>query len=231
MDFLAILRAKLTAFGELLTADVDLSTPVPHCGDWTFYDLVDHVCRGNEWVVTAVAEQRGDEQGTPAPRDPVELRPWFDATATALVTALSVDPATEAWTFTRSAPRTVGFWRRRRAHETAMHLWDAQDALGKGEPFESELAADGIAEVFDMFAPRMIDRKLAPAPETAIQVRANDIGRIWVYGPGEPIAEIAAPVSDLLLLLWQRKASTDPEFSWQGDRVSGERVLEGPLTP
>lgn len=231
MDFLAILRAKLTAFGELVTPDVDLSTPVPHCGDWTLYDLVDHVGRGNQWVVTAVAENRGNEQGNPAPRDPAELRTWFEATAEAIVTSLAVDPATEAWTFTRLAPRTVGFWRRRRAHETAMHLWDAQETLGKTQPLEPDLAADGIAEVFDLFAPRMIDRGLATAPENAIQVRANDIGQTWTYGLGEPIAEIAGPASDLVLLLWQRKASSDVEFAWQGDQAAGEQVLAGPLTP
>src|SRR3546814_3794594 len=49
MDYLALLCAKLTAFGELITADTELTAPVPSCGDWVFYDLVDHVGRGNLW--------------------------------------------------------------------------------------------------------------------------------------------------------------------------------------
>lgn len=112
-----------------------------------------------------------------------------------------------------------------------MHLWDGQEALGIVEPFEADLAADGIAEVFEMFAQRMVDRGLATQPEAAITVRATDTGQSWTFGPGEPIAEVAGSASDLLLLLWQRKASADPEFSWQGDRAAGERVIAGPLTP
>ncbi len=231
MDFLAILRDRLTAFGELITADVDLTAPVPTCGDWTLHDLVEHMGRGNQWVVTAVAELRGNDDGEPAPHDPAELRAWFDRTSDALVTALSADPATQAWTFTRLAPRTVGFWRRRRTHETVMHLWDAQFALGTAAPIDAALADDGIAEVFDMFAQRMIDRGLATPPEAAVQVRSTDTGTIRTYGKGEPTAEIAAPAADLLLLLWQRKPSSDPAFAWQGDRESGESVLAGPLTP
>ncbi|WP_067698735.1 maleylpyruvate isomerase family mycothiol-dependent enzyme [Nocardia jejuensis] len=231
MDFLAVLREKLTAFGALIEPEVDLAAPVPSCGDWTFHDLVEHVGQGNMWVVTAVAELRGDNAGEPAPRDAVELRAWYDATAAAIAESLAADPETEAWTFTRSQPRTVGFWRRRRAHETLMHLWDGRNALGKADPFDPELADDGIAEVFELFAPRMIDRGLATAPEVALRVRATDTGRDRIYGPGAPVAEISGTASDLLLTLWQRVPASDPVLTWSGDRAAGERVLAGPLVP
>ncbi|WP_330183673.1 maleylpyruvate isomerase family mycothiol-dependent enzyme [Nocardia sp. NBC_01503] len=229
MDYLALLCAKLTEFGELITPETDLAAPVPSCGDWTFYDLTDHLGQGNMWVVTAVAELRGDYQGAPAPKDAVALREWYDETADAIVAALSADPEQEAWTFTRSMPRTVGFWRRRRALETLMHLWDGQHALGEAEAFATDLAVDGINEVFELFAPRMIDRGLAAAPEAALRVRATDIAESWIYGPGEPVAEIAGTASDLLLALWQRLPANDPALAWGGDRVAGEKVLAGPL--
>lgn len=50
-------------------------------------------------------------------------------------------------------PRTVAFWRRRRAHETLMHLWDGQNTFGPADPFDTDLAVDGITEVFELFAP------------------------------------------------------------------------------
>ncbi|MTE11226.1 maleylpyruvate isomerase family mycothiol-dependent enzyme [Nocardia aurantiaca] len=231
MNFLAILSEKLKEFGELLTPGADVNTPVPSCGDWTLYDLVDHVGQGNLWVVTAVAEGRGDLQGEPAPKDPAALRAWYDGTAEAIVEALSVDPETPAWTFTSQLPRTVGFWQRRRAQETLMHLWDAQEALGAAEAFEPDLAADGISEVFELFAPRMIKRGLATEPEVAVRVRATDTGQSWTYGPGTPVAEIAGTASDLLLALWQRKPAKDAAFTWQGNWAAGERVLAGPLVP
>ncbi|TCJ99050.1 maleylpyruvate isomerase family mycothiol-dependent enzyme [Nocardia alba] len=231
MDYLALLCAKLTAFGELITADTDLTARVPSCGDWTFYDLVDHVGNGNLWVVTAVTELRGDAEGEPAPKDPVALREWYESTADAMVSTLSANEDQQAWTFTRSMPRTVGFWRRRRAHETLMHLWDGQHTLGEADPFDPDLAVDGIDEVFTLFAPRMIQRGLAAAPEVALRLRATDTGSDWTYGPGESVAELTGTASDLLLALWARKTGDDPQLRWDGDRAAGERVLAGPLVP
>ncbi|MEV6095437.1 maleylpyruvate isomerase family mycothiol-dependent enzyme [Nocardia sp. NPDC051981] len=231
MDFVAILREKLSELGELITPGADLAAPVQSCGDWTFYDLVDHVGQGNLWVVTGIREGRGDYQGEPAPKDPVELRAWYDETTQALLEAVSVAPETPAWTFTKLLPRTVGFWQRRRAQETLMHVWDGKNALGIAEEFDPAQAADGIAEVFELFAPRMIQRGLASEPEVAIRVRAADTGESWTYGPGTPVAEISGTASDLLLALWQRKPANDAALTWQGNWAAGERVLAGPLVP
>ncbi|WP_216896309.1 maleylpyruvate isomerase family mycothiol-dependent enzyme [Nocardia alni] len=231
MDYLAVLRAKLAEFGALIDGPLDLSTRVPGCGDWTFYDLADHLGNGNLWVAVGVREGRGDHHGEPAPREVDRLRGWFDDTAEALVAALSTDPRTPAWTFTSQMPRTVGFWQRRRMHETLMHLWDGQDALGRAASFEPELAADGIAEVFELYAPRMIKHGAAAAPDTAIRIHASDTGGDWIYGPGEPSAELSGPAADLLLGLWGRRSLSDPVLGWSGDRVAGERALSGPLVP
>lgn len=231
MNYLALLRTELTTFGELITDDVDLSAPVTTCGDWTFYDLVDHLGRGNQWVVTAVTELRGDDDGRPAPKDPAALRKWYDESADALAATLSADPEQEAWTFTRAMPRTVGFWRRRRAHETLMHRWDGQHALGEAEPFERAIAEDGIDEVFELFAPRMVHRGLATEPDVALRIRTTDTDRCWTYGPGEPVAELAGTASDLLLALWARIPPDDQGLRWDGDRAAGLSVLAGPLVP
>ncbi|MFC4126687.1 maleylpyruvate isomerase family mycothiol-dependent enzyme [Nocardia rhizosphaerae] len=231
MDFLTILRERLDEFGSLVTGATDLATPVPSCGDWSFYDLVDHVGQGNLWVVTAVRELRGDHHGPPAPKDAAALRAWYEDTAEALVTALSADPDQEAWTFTRSMPRTVGFWRRRRAHETVMHLWDATAALGSATPIDPAFATDGIAEVFELFAPRMIQRGLATEPAVALRIHTTDTGGDWTYGPGTPVAELAGTAADVLLTLWARKQADDPALTWSGDRAAGAAVLSGPLVP
>ncbi|GAB2528440.1 maleylpyruvate isomerase family mycothiol-dependent enzyme [Nocardia heshunensis] len=231
MDFMAVLREKLSEFGELITPEADLAAPVPSCGDWTFYDLADHVGQGNMWVVTAIAEGHGNYQGEPAPKDPVALRDWYDRIAKTMLESLSVDPATPAWTFTSQLPRNVGFWQRRRAQETLMHVWDGQDALGVAEEFEPHLAADGIIEVFELFAPRMIKRGLAKEPEAAVSVHTTDTGDSWTYGPGAPVAEISGTAADLLLALWGRKNLDDAALTWQGNWAAGARVLTGPLVP
>ena len=70
--YLAHLRHDLEGFQECLAGD--LAAPVRPCGDWTLYDLADHLGRGNMWAAVAVTEQRGDYEGPAAapqvPGDP-----------------------------------------------------------------------------------------------------------------------------------------------------------------
>jgi uncharacterized protein (TIGR03083 family) len=228
MDYLVELRRELDVFGAVL--DGDLSAPVEHCGDWRLVDLAVHMGAGNLWVVAAVQEGHGDSYDEDAaPRDRAALKAWYAKTADALVQALSVDPSTEAWTF--FPPHTVGFWRRRRSQETLMHRWDAEHALGSTTPMDPALAADGVAEVFDTMALRMISKGAATYPEQAVRITASDSGRCWAYGTGEPIAEVSGTAEDLLLMLWGRKPWDAESVTWAGDREAGLGVLAGPLVP
>lgn len=238
-DFFSILRSELDAYADLLVGltKQDLERPVPSCAPWTLYELTDHLGNGNLWVTTAVQEGHGrnDKERT-APHDPVSLHTWFLSTVDQITTALDTDAETGAWTFSALMPRTVGFWHRRRAHETRMHRWDAENALGgRPEAFEAGLAGDAVTEVFELFAPRMIERGLAAAPEAALVLRATDLGRSWRYGPGEGVAgaeaEVAGTASDLALMLWSRIGTDAGGLVWSGDREAGERVLRGPLVP
>ncbi|MFF2026210.1 maleylpyruvate isomerase family mycothiol-dependent enzyme [Streptomyces sp. NPDC058171] len=228
MDYLGELRRELDAFGAAL--DGDLSAPVEHCGGWKLVDLAVHMGAGNLWVVDAVREGHGDgyDEGA-APRDRAGLKAWYAESADALVQALSVDPSAGAWTF--HPPHTVGFWRRRRSQETLMHRWDAEHALGAPKPMDAALASDGIAEVFDTMAPRLVAGGAATLPERAVRITATDTGRRVTYGPGEPIAELSGTAEDLLLVLWGRKPRDTASVTWAGDREAGLGVLAGPLVP
>ncbi|NEA39600.1 maleylpyruvate isomerase family mycothiol-dependent enzyme [Streptomyces sp. SID11385] len=228
MDHLKALRHELDAFDSAL--DGDLSARVAHCGDWSLADLAVHRGAGNLWVVTAVRKRhgRGYDEGA-APRERDALREWHARSARDLVAALSADPATEAWTF--SPPRTVAFWLRRRAQETLMHRWDAEHARGATSPMDPALAADGVAEVFDTMAPRMVSRGAAVPPARAVRLTATDTGDAWVHGPGEPVAEVAGPAEGLLLMLWGRKPRDHASLTWAGDRAAGAEALSGPLVP
>ncbi|WP_214415866.1 maleylpyruvate isomerase family mycothiol-dependent enzyme [Sphaerisporangium fuscum] len=225
--YLLHLRRELDAFRTCL--DGDLSAPVVHCGDWTLRDLAGHLGGGNLWAARAVTERRGDYQRPEPPQDGAELRRWYEEAAETLLDALDTDPSTEAWTFW--PPHTVGFWQRRRCQETLIHLWDAENALGEPRPFDLELAADGVAEVFDTMAPRQVARGRSAPPAHAIRLHATDAGTSWTYGPGDPVAEIEATAETLLLMLWGRIPSTDPEIAWSGDQEAAQKTLNGPLTP
>lgn len=233
-DFLALLRSELDAYAALLAdlTKADLERPVPSCAPWDVYELTDHVGNGNLWVTTAVREGHGrNDRERTAPHDPASLHTWFQSTVEEIFAALDVHPETEAWTFSSHQPRTVGFWQRRRAHETRMHRWDAENALGTAEPFEPALAADAVSEVFELFAPRMIQRGLAAEPAAALKVTATDVGQSWTYGPGAPVAELSGSASDLALRLWNRLGADAPGLAWSGDRAAGERVVAAPLVP
>ena len=226
-SYLTHLRQDLDAFAGCLGAD--LSTPVEHCGDWTLYDLADHHGRGSLWTVAAVTERRGDHQPPPAPRDPVALRAWFDDATNQLVSALSADPATQAWTI--YPPPTVGFWRRRRCLEALVHRWDAEHALAMATPIDSELAVDGIAEVVDTMAPRQIQRGRAAEPQHAVRFAATDTGGSWILGPGDPVATASAAAADLLLMLRGRLPPQGAAIRWDGDAEAAQAVLSEPLVP
>ncbi|GAB2614952.1 maleylpyruvate isomerase family mycothiol-dependent enzyme [Streptomyces capparidis] len=220
------LRRELDAFRACL--DGDLSAPVEHCPGWRLRDLAGHLGRGNLWAAAAVTEGHGDLRPPPPPTDDAALRRWFDETAAVLLAALDTDPAAPAWTF--HPPHTAGFWQRRRLLETLVHRWDAELALGAPGPLDPGLAGDGVAEVFDTMAPRQVARGRARPPGRAIRLRATDTGEEWTYGPGAPVAELAATAEELLLALWGRLAADDPAITWSGDREAARTVLAGPLT-
>jgi uncharacterized protein (TIGR03083 family) len=227
MDYLALLDRELAAFEACLGGD--LSAPVEHCGDWTLYDLADHLGRQNLWAAAAVTEQRGDYEPRPAPRDPAELAAWFNGTGSVLLAALDADPSATAWTI--APPPTVGFWQRRRCHETLVHRWDAEHALGVAGPLDPALADDGVAEVIDTMTPRQVRLGRTAAPAHAVGMHATDTGSLRTLGPGDPVAIVSGTAADLLLLLWGRLAADDPAVSWDGDRELARSVLAGALVP
>jgi len=226
-SYLDHLRRELGAFEACL--DGDLSARVEHCGDWTLYDLADHLGRDNLWVAVAVTEQRGDHDAPAAPRDQAALKAWFGDTADVMLAALDTDPSAPAWTI--APPPTVGFWQRRRCQETLVHRWDAEHALGMGGRLDPTLATDGVAEVIDTMAPRQIRLGRISAPPHAVRLTATDVPSSWVLGPGDPVATIRATAADLLLLLWRRLPADDPAIAWAGDREAAMVTLDRSLVP
>ena len=114
-----------------------------------------------------------------------------------------------------------------------MHRWDAQHALGRpAEPIEAGFAADAVTEVFELFAPRMIQRGLAAEPRD--RAEADRDRRRPAPGstdPATPVSEVAGTASDLALMLWGRIGLDAPQLAWSGDRAAGERVVRAPLVP
>ena len=129
---------------------------VPPCPGWTMADLVAHMASGN-WRVATLVETRSLE---PLPREfPAEtpatdqLLAWYRASTDQLLEVLAAtEPGAPVWTFVPE--RSAAFWALRRANETAVHRWDAEQASGIGRPIAAPLAVDGIDETLEIFSRR-----------------------------------------------------------------------------
>ncbi|HYN94371.1 MAG TPA: maleylpyruvate isomerase family mycothiol-dependent enzyme [Pilimelia sp.] len=226
-DFwLAALRADGPAFHAAVSAAA-VDTAVPSCPGWTVPDLVRHLGSIYLWVGTHVT--RG-VTGAPATRR-AELSPsapdwpaaadWWAAEHARLLTLLdSLDPDLPAWNWAPQAKKAA-FWHRRMAHETAVHRWDAQLAVGEAEPLEAKSAADGVSEVLDTCLPG--GRRRGPTDrQGVVHLAATDLAQEWyvrLRGEGLALldtgtlfdsddhhtrAEARGTASDLLLALYGR---------------------------
>ncbi len=145
-----------------------------------------HVGRG----VTTAPEPRSTEPVTASVAE-------FDERYAALVSLLdALDPEMPAWNWAPQSKR-VGFWHRRMAHETAVHRWDAQMAVGLTEPLEAKLAADGVIEVLDTWLPA--GRGRCPSRANGmVALSASDLEQTW-YVRLRPNGGVALLDTDTLL--------------------------------
>ncbi|GAA1804763.1 maleylpyruvate isomerase family mycothiol-dependent enzyme [Planosporangium flavigriseum] len=189
--WVAGLRAEGAAFRAAVGQEGVLTAPVPSCPDWTIEDLVRHLGGVYRWVAGHVGRGTTGHPGqldvSDTPTGPAVLSWWDDQFAKTLKLLDWLDPALPAWNWAPQ-PKKAEFWHRRLAHETAVHRWDAQIAVGLSEPIEAKLAADGITEVLDSWLPA--GRRRGPLDRHGvIALRATDLAEVWnVRLRGEGIA-------------------------------------------
>ncbi|MCE3555563.1 SCP2 sterol-binding domain-containing protein, partial [Pseudonocardia sp. RS11V-5] len=125
--------------------------------------------------------------------------------------------------------RSAAFWARRFAHETLLHRADA--ALAAGTPFvvDPEVALDALDEWMELdvlpqhFDLRPEKRELL-APGRTLALEATDADTAWFVdlsgpvitwrrGTGEAAVTVRAPLTELLLLVYQRRDGTGPAVS------------------
>ncbi|UQW99909.1 maleylpyruvate isomerase family mycothiol-dependent enzyme [Streptomyces sp. RerS4] len=224
----------LAGEGELL-ADVaeraGVETPVPTCPGWRVADLLRHTGAVHRWATGFVAD--GLVEPVPFPDGPelpgAELLPWFREGHATLVRTLTDAPADlMCWTFLPTAPPSpVAFWARRQAHETTVHRFDAQSALGAEAgfafgPVGARFAEDGVDELLTGFHARPRSRVRTEEPRV-LRVRASDTGAVWTVhlsrepartvrgDTGEPAdCEVTGEAAWLYAALWNRLPLTGP---------------------
>ncbi|WP_309113838.1 maleylpyruvate isomerase family mycothiol-dependent enzyme [Saccharothrix sp.] len=195
--------------------------PVPGCPGMTVDDLVRHVGSVHRLVTRWVTRGSRPREW---PRDPNGADPvdWYRIGAASLIAVLDPARASEPAATWCPWDRTLGFWLRRMAHETAVHRVDAQAAAGLAAPLDHALAVDGIEEVLRLW----LGCHLPPAAHRdglAITLRVP--GREWTVAlhehvvdfcaTADPAAVVSGSASAVDLWLWGRVPES--ELSVEGD--------------
>ncbi|WP_191089685.1 maleylpyruvate isomerase family mycothiol-dependent enzyme [Nesterenkonia ebinurensis] len=185
--------------------DAALASPVAACPRWGIRDLAVHLGRTHLWATQILdgADPRDRPQDEPSPDE--SLAAWYGAVAEKMRKALAeAGPDKPCWTLVKEQ-RTAVFWQRRQVHETVVHLWDAQHALGRSAEMDPVLAFDGVAEVAEVMYPRMLRaERVSPLPKQLV-LTATDLDTVPVkIGDAERSLMVRASAAELLLLVWHR---------------------------
>lgn len=195
-----------------------LAAPVPHIEGWTVHSVIGHtgwICRYVDRCLDTAPDSPPARSSVPEPPAGADVLPWFEEGRNLITTRLDVtDPDTmhPSWT----GPQPASWWMRRLANEASMHRWDAYAAIDSPDPIDARLAADGIEEVLDVFAPQRLLFDELDADGATIHLHATDVddgewtirfgadGLEWNQAHEKGDVAARGPVSDLLLLLWSR---------------------------
>jgi uncharacterized protein (TIGR03083 family) len=238
IDFLDHLARESARFAQAI-GEAQPGALVPSCPGWTADDLLWHLGEVQWFWGTVVRDRLTGEQAEarmpPRPGDRAALAAFYRRASRDLGEALAaVPPDTAAWTW--SPDQTVGFIRRRQAHEALIHRVDAELTAGDRTPMDPGLSADGVDEALRvMYGGAPGWGTFTPEPGSTVRLATSDTGDAWLVtvgwftgtdpadgtrydqadirsagsDPGEPAAaEVRATAADLDCWLWHRPAFT-----------------------
>ncbi|WP_236788738.1 maleylpyruvate isomerase N-terminal domain-containing protein [Amycolatopsis sp. GM8] len=232
--FLDALGAEVELLlGAARTASPDIT--VPSSPLFTVGEVVRHLGGGYRvarlWLTEGHAPQ--EWQRNPAPRQSTE--DYLRTGLVALMREFSVhapDSYAASWW---PADHTYGFWRRRMAHETTIHRYDVQDAVGTypGEVAE-DFAIDGVDEALVVwFGQRLSMIGLSGTARHSVGVSTG--GHHWIARAGPGFTEawrcsaeeaaradglVTAPPWHLYLWMWGRLPLREVEWSGDEDAIA-----------
>lgn len=203
----------------LAAARRDLRAPVPSCPGWDVETLVAHVARIYTYVAQQARSAERVPDDPPVPGGEALLDFFAEAHAALLLVLRETPTDAAAWNWSRSAPDTAAFWRRRMAMETTVHRWDAQSAAGTPDPIPAWLACDGVCEMIDIFLAMRRGRAkeditgsvhlhatdpVDGVPSEWVVVLGPRGATAWHEGHEKGDAAVRGTASDLMLAVWQR---------------------------
>ncbi len=212
--YVAQLKANAVRLWEV--AGDELDAAVPSCPGWQVSDVLEHV--GHVYLHKVACTRLGR---APDPWPPEELadqkpaavfREGYDQLLDVFATHEPDDPSHTWW----PPDKSVGFWMRRMALETAVHRVDVELALGGPTPVDADLALDGIDELLVLMLAGDEWAQHGTAEPVDETVRVTSAGRSWTVvldaravtvdrsADGDVAVEVTGRPSDLYLWLWGR---------------------------
>ena len=256
--------AYLAAFhantdGLVAAARLGLEPAVPSCPGWTVADLVAHI-GGVDWYWWNHVNNRAQEHSGFPPKEtfdsypgiveflnaswdgtadaagaPTTLVSWYTEGARRLEYVFrEVDPDEPIWHWSGDNRAIVHL--RMQTIETTVHRWDVENAHGRAQPVDAEIARDGIDHHFTVMLPyvRAAGKHRAGAGESFHLHRTDGEGEWLVRFQGEEVAisqthakadvAVRGTASDLFLFLWGRVPA--PDLNVVGDASLLERYRE-----
>ncbi|WP_326662713.1 maleylpyruvate isomerase family mycothiol-dependent enzyme [Streptomyces sp. NBC_00385] len=230
---------RLTDVLRSAISGADLEATVPTCPEWTLRDLAVHIGGAHRWageiIRTRATEELPDEDVpafTPDGDDPGVLDTWLAAGAAGTAGALrEAGPEAEVWSWYRD--RSAGFWARRMALETVVHLADASLAAKVPYTMVPDLAADTIDEWLEIVAhaqaegdpeaaelrggDRSIHLHATDVPDAEWLIEFGENGFTWRRAHGKATVALRGPLTDLMLVFNRRLAPDDDRVEVLGD--------------
>jgi uncharacterized protein (TIGR03083 family) len=252
LDFLAHLRDESAHFLGVLRSG-DLSRPVPTCPGWTGADLLWHLGEVQWFWGSIVRDRLPSPDGLDRPERPDGdhgLVQFFEEQSARLLLALTdADPSEEVYMWAED--KTVGYIRRRQAHEALIHRLDAELTTGaEVSPLDAALASDGLQEVLDVMyggcppwgtftrqgphlhvlaedtglvVPVVLGRFTGTDPDSGEAVDDAELS-VQAADPREaPAAVVRGRAEDLDAWAWHRR--DDSALAVEGDRAAYDRLL------
>jgi uncharacterized protein (TIGR03083 family) len=190
LDYLGHLARESALFGHALDGAA-ADAPVPTCPDWDADDLLWHLAEV-QWFWGTIVREGVDAAGAGAlaparPPDRAALMRFYLSASADLGAALAAaPPETPAWTW--AADKSVGFIRRRQAHEALIHRVDAELTAGQRRSLmDPALSADGVDEALRIMYGGDLPEwgKFAADAAGTVRIQAADTGDSWLVTLGQ----------------------------------------------